>query len=142
MYILLHVSKSFCMWSVASFTLEPLSAFLSGVGERGRFCLVCAISRVIASEDNCSAAQADLDITVLHILCSLPFPSTFLKQYGRHVHTMSCFGRPGCILSPSSFCPPCSSSLVQNSLDSSSQRVHGGSWPAPGGHRHPPGRGG
>lgn len=56
--------------------------------------------------------QTGLDITVLHILCSLLFPSIFPKLYDKYIHTTPCFERPGQVLFLSSFYPLCSSSLI------------------------------
>lgn len=90
---LLHVSKSFCIWSVTSLTFELLSAFLHVAGKwDGSSSRLC---------DECRhypcGSHAGLGIAVLHILCSLLFASTFLIL-GVGV-SVSCFERPGLIYS-------------------------------------------
>lgn len=89
---LLHVSKSFCIWSVTSLTFELLSAFLRVAGKWDGSSQLCVECRHHPCE-----SHAGLGIAVLHILCLLPFASTF-PSLGVGV-SISCFERPGLVYS-------------------------------------------
>lgn len=89
------------------------SAFLCVVGGKGRifFFHLYNAQRYPQHKSLLCCPRTGSDMTVLHILCSLPFPSILPNSCD--MRTTSCFERPGCVSFRSSLSPPCSGSLTQ-----------------------------